>query len=61
MHRMTETSREKEWKVRAQRAVEDGESWERCKECLRYHPEGYDGPCDDDENRLPTTPAELVS
>lgn len=56
----TLTNRERQWRDRARRAVEEGETWEACPECLRFHPEGYEGPCDDLENRLPSEPERLV-
>ena len=57
----TLTEREKQWKRVARRAVENDEAWESCDDCLRYHPEGYDGSCDDLNKRLPGQPAEFVS
>ncbi|HKJ92968.1 MAG TPA: hypothetical protein VJ957_07360 [Longimicrobiales bacterium] len=57
----TLTKREREWHEIAQRALEDGQAWERCTDCLRFHPVGYDGPCDDPGNRLPAEPADLSS
>lgn len=57
----TLTEREKLWNRVARRAVQNEESWESCADCLRYHPEGYDGQCDDPEHRLPGQPSEFVS
>jgi hypothetical protein len=57
----TLTKREREWHEIAQRALEDGQAWERCDDCLRFHPADYDGPCDDPRNRLPAAPANLSS
>lgn len=56
----TLTKREREWKSIARRAVENGEAWERCDDCLRYHPVGYEGECENDAKRLPARPEELV-
>ena len=56
----TLTEREKEWRQIARGAVDRDENWESCDECLRYHPVGYDGPCDDPLKRLPGQPAEFV-
>ncbi len=56
----TMTNTEKRWARRAQEAVDQDESWERCGECGRFHPEGFEGECDDLENRLPRPPQELV-
>lgn len=56
----TLTELEKHWRDRAQRALDRDEEWESCDDCLRYHPAGYDGACDDRENRLPGMPTEFA-
>lgn len=56
----TLTEREKHWRRRAQEAVERDEAWESCDDCLQFHPVGYDGGCDDLENRLPGRPGEIA-
>ncbi len=56
----TLTEREKHWNRVARRAVDRDESWEACADCLQYHPEGYEGSCDDREHRLPGRPAEFA-
>lgn len=56
----TLTEREKHWRRRAEQAVKQDESWESCGDCLQYHPVGYDGSCDDLQNRLPGQPDEFV-
>ncbi len=56
----TLTEREKHWRRRAEKALTEGETWEPCSECLQYHPEGYDGACDDIQNRLPGYPSEFA-
>jgi hypothetical protein len=60
MTSITLTAREKQWRERARRAVDDDEKWEACAECMHHHPTDYDGPCDDLENRLPGRPADLI-
>lgn len=57
----TLTEREKQWNRVAKRAMDRTETWESCGDCLRYHPEGYTGSCDDIENRLPGQPAEFAA
>lgn len=56
----TLTEREKHWNSVARRATEQNESWESCADCLRFHPEGYEGSCDDLDNRLPGDPSEFL-
>ena len=56
----TLTEREKQWRRRAQQAVDRNEEWESCSECMQFHPVGYDGNCDDRQNRLPGKPAEFA-
>lgn len=55
----TLTEREKQWNRVARRAREKDQAWEMCDECLRYHPVGYEGGCDDLDNRLPGKPSEF--
>lgn len=55
------TEREREWRERAQEALEADETWEPCADCGRYHPVGFDGECGDLEHRLPKKPEELVA
>lgn len=55
----TLTEREKHWNRVAKRAIDEDEAWESCADCLRYHPEGYDGSCDDIDKRLPGMPSEF--
>ena len=54
------TEVEKHWRARARTALDRNETWEACDDCLRFHPEGYDGSCDDRQNRLPWRPSEIV-
>lgn len=56
----TLTEREKQWNRVAKRATDRNETWESCGECLRFHPAGYEGPCDDIDNRLPGDPSEFL-
>ena len=56
----TLTEREKHWKRVARKALDSDEPWESCGECLHFHPTGYDGSCDDLNNRLPGEPSEFV-
>jgi hypothetical protein len=56
----TLTEREKHWNSVARRATEQNESWESCADCLRFHPVGYEGSCDDLDNRLPGDPSEFL-
>ena len=56
----TLTNRERQWQEIAQAAMERNEEWEKCEECLRFHPEGFDGDCADPLTRLPKAPATLV-
>lgn len=55
----TLTNVEKHWNRVARRAMASDESWESCPECLRYHPEGYEGSCDDLDHSLPGQPSEF--
>ncbi|HSH46894.1 MAG TPA: hypothetical protein VK966_13700 [Longimicrobiales bacterium] len=57
----TLTELEKRWMKRARRAVDNGEEWEACHDCRRYHPSHHSGPCDDADNRLPGQPEELLA
>ncbi len=57
----TLTEREREWHEIKERALDEGEEWERCDACLRYHPVGYEGPCENRKKRLPRKPEELQS
>jgi hypothetical protein len=54
------TEVEKRWRKTARRAIDQGETWEPCDDCLRYHPAGYEGSCDDPQNRLPWQPSEII-
>ncbi len=56
----TLTESEKRWRRIAKRAVEQGEEWEPCPECLRYHPAGAEVDCKDPATQLPTPPDQLV-
>lgn len=56
----TLTEREKHWNKVARRAREKDQAWESCEECLHYHPVGYEGSCDDLDNRLPGKPSEFA-
>lgn len=53
------TEREKQWNRVARRAVANEEVWEACDDCLQFHPVGYDGACDNQEQRLPGQPSEF--
>ena len=57
----TLTEREKHWNKIARRAREKDQAWEVCPECLQYHPVGYEGSCDDLNNRLPGKPSEFAA
>lgn len=56
----TLTKTEERWRRRAREAVERSEEWEKCDSCGRFHPSGWEGSCDDLDNRLPRPPAELA-
>lgn len=57
----TLTELEESWMKRARHAVDNGEAWEACNECRRYHPVGHEDGCEDAENRLPGQPEELLA